>query len=297
MLALKNVFSNKIFCRKNRDKCRKNNKLLKNFNHNLVPPTTIKKKYDPILSKFCINLLGNFNFCYYKDKKPKLFQNAKKLDTIYYNNKILGYLLTNGEESDGVYENCWLVFRGTDNKHIDELLSDIYLKQAGFADNSIKWANKNLNKVDIPNVRCHQGFLDIYNAIKTQLVNIIAKRKFKNLIVTGYSLGAAISSLVSVDFALSDFKIYTYVYASPRVGNENFANLVEYLVQNSYIECFYRISNTFDFFTNWPAQIVPNISEVTKPYYYVHCGEERNFSDNRYSIRFNHDMNTYKDNI
>jgi predicted lipase len=99
--------------------------------------------------------------------------------------------------------------------------------------------------------RVHNGFYQIYLSIRCQLWEWWTKIKgdAKHLFITGHSLGGALSTLAAFDFADEvDGDHFThYSFASPRVGNVNFAHLYDKRVPNGI-----RIYNTEDIVPSLP---------------------------------------------
>ncbi|CAI5522387.1 unnamed protein product [Closterium sp. Naga37s-1] len=106
----------------------------------------------------------------------------------------------------------------------------------------------------------HDGFLDGYKSVKPRLLlllkAILASSSEKyHIMVTGHSLGGALSTLFTYDLAQSDLKkqhgftLSLYNFGSPRVGNHAFAARFNQLVGDSW-----RIANDHD--------IVPRVPYV-----------------------------------
>ncbi|CAI7808021.1 unnamed protein product, partial [Closterium sp. NIES-53] len=106
----------------------------------------------------------------------------------------------------------------------------------------------------------HDGFLDGYKSVKPRLLlllkSILASSSEKyHIMVTGHSLGGALSTLFTYDLAQSDikkqhgFNLSLYNFGSPRVGNHAFAARFNQLVGDSW-----RIANDHD--------IVPRVPYV-----------------------------------
>jgi hypothetical protein len=104
------------------------------------------------------------------------------------------------------------------------------------------------------------GFTDVYLSLRVnaehgsmRLVEFVAKMDFpqpvKSLTVCGHSLGAALATLLALDLAANtqyrDVTLYTF--ASPRTGDERFAEVFNRLVPNTY-----RIANRKDVVTQAP---------------------------------------------
>ena len=86
-----------------------------------------------------------------------------------------------------------------------------------------------------PVVWVHQGFLDAYASMRSELLRLLetvlaGEEEPWTLYVTGHSLGGALSTLCTYDCArrtwrggVSRPRIVHYNYGSPRVGNKAFA--------------------------------------------------------------------------
>jgi predicted lipase len=104
------------------------------------------------------------------------------------------------------------------------------------------------------------GFTDVYMSLRVdrehgaaRLVDYVAQmgfpRPLKSLTVCGHSLGAALATLLALDLvANTQYKDLTlYNFASPRTGDERFAEVFNRLVPNTY-----RIANRKDLVTEVP---------------------------------------------
>ncbi|CAI5986440.1 unnamed protein product [Closterium sp. NIES-64] len=83
-------------------------------------------------------------------------------------------------------------------------------------------------------VKVHRGFLNSYKSVTPRLIPLLkailsSSNEKYHIMVTGHSLGAALSTIFTYDLAQSDFKkqngftLSLYNFGSPRVGNRNFA--------------------------------------------------------------------------
>ncbi|KAH6917626.1 lipase [Coprinopsis sp. MPI-PUGE-AT-0042] len=115
-----------------------------------------------------------------------------------------------------------VAFRGTDEE-IDIVLDVLFvmlpLVSPGLKNVGGAWA--------------HTGFQVAYNAVAKDVIatvkNEIAAHPGYKLTVTGHSLGGAVASIgaLSLKAALPDTPLQLYTYGQPRVGNQDFKNLVE----------------------------------------------------------------------
>lgn len=123
----------------------------------------------------------------------------------------------------------------------------------------------------------HQGFYNIYLTIREKILNFLADNTVDHLFITGYSLGAPISTLCAFD--LSEKQPIVYIFASPRVGNPKFSfNYSIFKVPHAF-----SIINTEDIITQLPpAAGLDN---------WVYQGQTRGivpFVDNEGTIGLNH---------
>jgi predicted lipase len=143
-------------------------------------------------------------------------------------------------------------------------------------------------------IMIHNGFNTVYSEMRDSLMNFVKNFSDKpfSLLVTGHSLGAAMTTLASVDFTANVPNVkrtLVYVYGCPRVGNAVFADFVK---SRSNLT-FHRVVNNSDFFTEVPPSITPNIYDANAPYPYTHVGDEHSFNINHFSILANHNLPIY----
>ena len=116
-------------------------------------------------------------------------------------------------------------------------------------------------------IRIHSGMNEIFEHIIAETRRIVRQLEPKRIVISGHSLGAALSTLVAMDLAASPTCkaiLYNYVFASPRVGNKVFVKLFH--VSKNPIRHF-RISNTEDVIVNLPP---PNIAVCCLRARYAH---------------------------
>lgn len=105
----------------------------------------------------------------------------------------------------------------------------------------------------LPNVRGHQGVYIAYQSVRPKLLETVRKyidRKPK-IIITGHSLGGALSSLCTLDLAV--LQPLHYSFAAPLIFNPKACDIFTQLVKNSY-----RIANLSDLVVLSPLPIMPN---------------------------------------
>jgi triacylglycerol lipase len=98
----------------------------------------------------------------------------------------------------------------------------------------------------------HDGFYEIYKSLQERLKSVLINTvKFNTTVVfTGHSLGGALSTLAYYDLFPTYPNSTLYTFASPRVGNIAFSELL--MKQPSY----FRIFNTEDIIPQLPPPII-----------------------------------------
>jgi len=149
-----------------------------------------------------------------------------------------------------------LVFRGSDELSDWLFNFHIFKKQIS-------------NNINIKNIKVHSGFYkllfknNLYTDIQNEIINL--KKQYTNytLNITGHSLGGALATLFGyfLSYSISD-KIYIFSFASPRVGNRNWANIFN--KKENLLH--YRFVNQKDIITAIPY------------FYYYHCGNYININ-------------------
>ncbi len=127
-------------------------------------------------------------------------------------------------------------FRGT-SSGVDALVDARFLKTPAFGGRG----------------RVHRGFQGALDSVWSQLLaGVDSLGPSKKLFVCGHSLGAALAELAAHRFALADYPVAgVYVYGSPRVGNRDFMDAYNELLEE---KTFLHINNQ-----DIVAQIPPRI--------------------------------------
>jgi hypothetical protein len=227
-----------------------------------------------------------------QDKEPPVYPKDLSMVAELYDNKsdpIFGAIFTEKSGSDTI----WIVFRGTLSS--TEWVQDLtYQQESMFSKPAVTQVKLDLfkNKTgESPSV--HQGFVDVYMNFRDQLLSTIKQidpDNTKTIMVTGHSLGAAISTLVGVDLSQSGYSnVIVYNFASPRIGNQTLADMIN----NELKVKVYRFVNLSDMIPNMPPSVSPNMKDTSDPYMYVHCGKLIHFQTNRLSMLNNHLIPAY----
>lgn len=221
--------------------------------------------------------------------KPTYPSELKVLKELYDSDSdpIFGAIFT--EKYGG--STIWISFRGT--LSTSEFAQDLtYQQESMFSKQSLTQVHLNFTKNSpgqTPHV--HKGFLDVYNKFRQELLDTLKNvPKNTTIVISGHSLGASISTIVGVDLKQSGYTgVIVYNFASPRVGDQVFADLVD----NELKLPLYRFVNLSDMIPNTPPSVCPNLDDTSQPYMYVHCGKLIPFQINRLSMLNNHLIPVY----
>ena len=176
----------------------------------------------------------------------------------------------------------FLIYRGTLTQS-DWSDIDIDIKQSDY--------------VNCENGCVHSGFYKRFNELKDQLVNIFSVYDNKKLYIGGHSLGAPICIFTSllIKNKYKDINYETYVFALPKMGNQNFAKYVNTNMHNK-LKIY---DNQADIIPNLPFTSTLNTDNKNRPYIYYNF--KRDFYYYFYCARkfvcSNHGLKVYYDNI
>lgn len=195
-------------------------------------------------------------------------------------NPIFGVLWTNNSIA-------YIAFRGT--MEPQEWMQNFTYRQTSFQNsNKIKQQHALFlnNSENSPNI--HSGFLDVYNNFRNDLIDKLGQLKPTQVFIGGHSLGGAIATICGLDLKILGYNTIVYNFASPRVGDDKFCDLI-----NKSNLPLYRIVNTSDIAPTFPVSVSPNFDDPEKPFIYNHCGNAIYFTDNWKSIVNNHTLAVY----
>lgn len=227
------------------------------------------------------------------------------IQNISYDNNIIGAVFTSADI-------IWIVFRGTRTK--EEWNKDLMFQQVSYPHTSFfpttkKFLTNTTAGYDAQIRRVqqasdvffegfiHEGFLDIYNCIRQQILDLLPSFETQTYLVTaGHSLGAALATILSSDRDVLAIKthIVCYTFGGPKVGNTTFTNFVNTQTQNLY----FRVVNEDDIICDLPPSVSPNFkTNADDVFLYSHAGGSNvtRFQDNRGALLYNHQMQTYLD--
>ncbi|KAK8925422.1 Lipase [Metarhizium anisopliae] len=113
----------------------------------------------------------------------------------------------------------------------------------------------------------HTGFFEGFLGIKNKMLTTVREQKDAHsdfeVVVTGYSLGAAVATLAATYLRKATFELDLYTFGSPRVGDANFA---EFVTKQGRGKNF-RITNANDPVTNVPWND-PGFAHVSPEYWF-----------------------------
>ena len=219
--------------------------------------TVFANEYDEMLAKtalnisqssYCLDTSSNWECatCSVNNKYQKLIQdNGEQV--------VIGYNID--------YDTTFVGFRGSANTQ--NWIDNLHVAQIQPYDNT--------------NISVEKGFYNLFMSLENDIIeeinDVSTKYKTSKLLITGHSLGGALSTLLAFDLLYvrnSDMAIQLITFGSPRVGNEDFVSIF-----NNYPIYSNRVTHYYD--------IVPHIpQEFLK---YRHVSQE---------IWYNEDNNQYK---
>jgi len=157
-------------------------------------------------------------------------------------------------------KSLYIVFRGTESTH--------------------DWlTNSDVDQVNHSYGKVHSGFEKLYNQMAGTIGSTVAKNTGFKIVVAGHSLGGSLATLAA--FSLSAFNPTLYTFASPRVGDTDFAKNFNGAVPNAN-----RIINTEDIVPTLPLPVCADTE-------YCHAGKPICFTFNSGTIVGNHSMDLY----
>jgi len=160
------------------------------------------------------------------------------------------------------YRCMFVGFRGSSN--IQNWISNIQISQ--------------IQPYDNKDIGVDKGFFTLYDNLKPSILSILSsmtsKYKTKQLIITGHSLGGALSTLFAFDLKYNDYDYdiqYVITFGSPRVGNDYFSKYFY-----SFQLYSKRITHYYD--------IVPHVPEEFLNYEHVYNEVWYNENNSEYKI-------------
>ena len=297
--------------------------------NDLLPIPTPSISYDYDTARFCLDLISRIYLMYMPESnytKLILPPSLTLIKDIVYLKKSnipnIGFICSDNNN------NIYIIFRGT--LQIEEWIKDLTMDQKTTKINkkneqltlspsiyntkfkklrnyppsnvlsglSYSLTNTSRSALSSSNkILIHRGFLEIYNDIKEDIMTTILSLnipKTSNIFISGHSLGASLATIASFDLAFTGFNIYSYVFASPKVGNIEFAKSV---TNNNNQKCFFRFTNECDVIPAFPFSVQGNIKNINEPYIFMPVGTNFEFNANNKSLINNHMIPIYIQNL
>ena len=250
------------------------------------PPIIQTKVFNIDIVKYCSSLVYILEDASFKKINPVFPKELNLIKELYdnVNEPVYGCILQN-------VDTVWIIFRGSQT--INEWQQDFIQQQSNYLNSKFSHLQtkshslqsyKNSSGIS-PSI--HKGFIYIYEQFRQQILDALKNiSNISNIIISGHSLGAAISTINALDLFQQNYKsIVVYNFASPRVGDPVFVEIFN----NSEIKNF-RIVNIADIIPTLPLSVFPNLVNPKIPILYEHCGQAITFTDNWLSIMNNHLM-------
>ena len=191
----------------------------------------------------------------------------------------------------------WIPLRGTDIDIPEEIVDDFKFNQE-----KVVFEAKQVN-TQTETILVHEGFLEIFNKIKPQVIDKLTSIGFDPLdkktpiIVSGHSLGAGVAILLATALKALGYNVLVITIAGPRVGNVELVKYINRIVSNDSNQSpglkVYRLVNSVDLIPDMPWGVTPNTKKHSNPNMYVHAGFLLVFTDNWNSLIWNHLLNVY----
>ena len=122
-------------------------------------------------------------------------------------------------------------------------------------------------------IRVHRGWVNLYSDVRVRDAvhkYILDHDKYKNIVVIGFSMGAAIATLCALDiqFNFPEKNVSCYAFGSPKVGNIHFVESFNKRVPDHYMiwngnDIVCRVPPTWTALFNWVVyQHVNNLIRI-----------------------------------
>jgi len=254
-------------------------------------PDKIPITYNHCFARYCADLIVRIETpSNYKGTKVIAPKDTNIILELYEDNIDLMFGMVLLDKNN----NIWIAYRGTSD--INDWKDDFTYNQSGLPGQNkpiyqqkADFLRSKYSVKDTPSPRVHTGFINVYMQFREKLIDVLNKTNHKNITITGHSLGGAITAITAADLYNQGYKPVSYKFASPRVGDKAFSDLVD-RDENSRL---YHIYNTSDIVPTLPFAVSPNLKETNRPYFYENCGENHTFTNNWLSAVNNHVMSVH----
>lgn len=231
----------------------------------------VQSNYDELLVKTSLNI-SQSTYCLNEESKYKNWECITCTKNNIYIDLLSQYneLVVFGYNTD--YKQIFISFRGSTN--IPNWINNIKFTQIQPYNNT--------------NISVEKGFYNIFKNLKDEVIdtlnNIKLKYKTEKILITGHSLGGALSTLLAFEmlyinnYNVNDIILITF--GSPRVGNEEFITLI-----NNYHIYSNRITHYYDIVPHIPQQFLKYNHISQEIWYnednsiYTLCNDKNNIED------------------
>ena len=121
----------------------------------------------------------------------------------------------------------------------------VFLSETFIPNVSNLFIDLNLSSINVDicsDCKVHSGFYESYKLLKSNIleaIKILKSKYNREIIFTGHSLGAAISTILATEFIEKE-NCSLVTFGSPRVGNVNFANYINLNLKGLNFRVTYR---------------------------------------------------------
>lgn len=262
----------------------------------VAPKTCLGKNFDKNVAVFVAQSL------YHIEKKIEKKQNLAKLFENNPNIQIIRSIQLAKKSfaigvifMDNVNKIMYIVFRGSRTLKEWKSGCSLQTESMSFVRNI---GNGKFDVCHNRKVSVHKYFLRLSQESCSDVFQSVVEhvKDFKEIVFGGYSLGGCIAGLVAlqllVEFPMLKDICSVYTFGKPRVGNTGYAELI-----NKTIPRYWRIENENDMITSFPFSAMVNLKSPYSMIWYQHEGKPVRFVDHLGSIKMNHSLQTYINNL
>jgi hypothetical protein len=239
----------------------------------LNPPPTFTTEWDPPFTRFLIWLCARVELAMI-NKPIRVEDGGLELCRTLYNRDEATPMGVCCMDKEGVR---YVALRGTDGGNMTELMRGISCGG---------------RQVDVEKGKftVHRGFEEVWASLKDQLIPFLLDAKEK-VVFCGHSLGGAVAVLAALHLSRikPELRLVVHTFGAPKSGDRNLR-----LAMYSHT---WAMENLEDLIPSLPPASAPNPSDPQHPVIYYQPGRRLLFSDNRESMRTNHSLSTYYQNV
>lgn len=251
-------------------------------------PTTFPDSFNKELGLFCAQQVLNLEWLTQNGSLnlPPPLQLTGLITTAEAGAPVFAYVAL-----DSTNRVAYVIERGTETSQ--EWNLDLMFTQNGFNTQSLFNTTGNINWECPGGSMVHSGFFAVFTQIQQQLESLVTKTlpSIDRLVVSGHSLGAAVSSLSAAYLSsnVTTKPIFVYTFGKPRVGDIEYAQCIA----DHFPNRFWRVQNEDDIIPALPTSSTPNLNDPNQPWLYQHEGTRVEYSLNWGSLETAHIMTNY----